>query len=79
MAHYITSAQIKEMAEAVLSAHEVSPLSHARKCEVAMEHAADEYGISPRITAVLVAVNLANLGWHGLSIATKQAIEEQSA
>ena len=66
--------QINEMAQAVLSSHEVSPLSHSRKCELAAEHAFDEWGVSPRKSAVLLAVKLANLGWAGIVQHTKTVV-----
>ena len=71
---YITDEQITEMAEAILSAQEVTPLSHARKCEIAMEHAADEWGISPRITAIMLAVKLANHGWAATILTVKKEL-----
>lgn len=74
--NHLTEDQIMGMAGAVLSAHEVTPLSHARKCEVAMEHAVDEYGISPRITAVLLAVKLSNLGWANAVSQTKALLAQ---
>ena len=74
MSNYLTDTHITEMAEAVLSSHEVTPLSHARKCEVAAEHAADEFGIKPNKSAVLLAVKLANLGWAGIVQHTKKEV-----
>jgi hypothetical protein len=62
------------MAEWVLQNHEVSCLSHARKCELASEYAADEFGIKSSKSAVLLAVKLANLGWDGLVAHTKKAL-----
>ena len=73
MSNYLTETQITEMAEAVLSAHEVTPLSHSRKCEVAADHAFDEYGIKARKSAVLLAVKRANLGWEAILMAAKKA------
>jgi len=71
---YLTDKQIHEMAEAVLASHEVTPLSHRRKCEVAREHAIDEFGVTPNQSAVLLAVKLAALGWDGLVQSTKAAV-----
>lgn len=64
MSNYLTNSEITAMAEAVLSAHEVTPLSHTRKCEIAAETAADEFGKTARRSAVLLAVKLANMGWN---------------
>lgn len=71
---YLTDDQIREMAEWVLSNQEVSHLSHARKCALAKEYAADEFGIVPRESAVLLAVKVANLGWHNAVTQTKAAL-----
>jgi len=71
---YLTDQQINEMAQAVLTTLEVTPLSHTRKCEVAREHAIDEFGVNPNKTAVLLAVKKAGLGWESLTINTKQTI-----
>ena len=65
---YLTEAQIKEMAEAVLTTLEVTPLTHKRKCEVALEHSIDEFGVRPYKSAVLLAVKLANIGWSMQSL-----------
>lgn len=71
--NYLTDAQIRGMADAVLTSHEVTPLSHARKCEVALEYAQDFFGCTPRRSAILLAVKLANLGWHAATIDAKRA------
>ena len=71
---YITDNQIREMAEDVLRNHEVTPLSHARKCEIAREYAEEFFGLTPRKSAVLLAVKLANLGWHNTVTQTKAAL-----
>ena len=71
---YLTDGQIQEMAEWVVSNQEVSHLSHARKCTLAKEYAADEFGITARKSAVLLAVKVANLGWHNAVIQTKAAL-----
>ena len=70
---FLTGDQIKEMAEAVLTTHEVTPLSYQRKIEVADEYARDEFGIAPRWTALLLAVKLSNLGWESI----KQQVRRQ--
>jgi hypothetical protein len=75
---YLTPAQITEMAQAILTTLEVTPLDHGRKCEIAMEYAIDEWGISPRISATLLAVKLANLGWEACRLEVQRLIEEQS-
>ena len=71
---FLTDDQIKQMAEAVLTTHEVSPLSYQRKIEVADEYARDEFGIVPRWTALLLAVKLANLGWDAVKLQVKRQI-----
>jgi len=71
---YVTDEQITEMAEAILATHEVTPLSHKRMCEVAMEYAADEWGVSPRITAILLAVKLAKHGWAATILTVKREV-----
>ena len=71
---YLTDTQIQEMAEWVLSNQEVTHLSHTRKCELASEYAADEFGIKARQSAVLLAVKVANLGWHNAVTQTKVAL-----
>jgi hypothetical protein len=38
---FLTKPQINEMAQAILSTHEVTPLSHSSKCRVALEYALD--------------------------------------
>lgn len=71
----LTDQQVTEMAEAVLATHEVTPISHTRKCEVAREHCADEFGIMfPRKSVVLLAVKLADLGWAGMKAQAKREI-----
>ena len=71
---YLTNSRICEMAAAVLSANEVTPLSHSRKVEVAMEHAVDEFGIRPRKSACLLAVKIADMGWNEIVLQTKKAV-----
>jgi len=72
---YLSDDQINEMAEAVCTAIDVAAISHTRKCQVAREYAQDEFGATPRQSAVLLAVKLANVAWHGRSIAAKHAME----
>ena len=72
---YLTDQQVSEMAQWVLSNQEVSSLSHARKCALASEHAADEFGIKASKGAILLAVKLANLGWAGIVAHTKRELE----
>jgi len=67
---FLTKPQINEMAQAILSTHEVTPLSHSSKCRVALEYALDEFGVKPNKPAVLLAVKLANLGWEATKIHT---------
>ena len=71
---YLTDNQITQMAEWVLSNQEVSHLSHARKCELASEYAADEFGIKASKGAVLLAVKLANMGWSEIILRTKREV-----
>jgi len=74
MSNYLSDLQIQEMAEWVLSSQEVSSLNHARKCELASEYAADEFGIKARKSAVLLAVKVANLGWHNAILSVKHSL-----
>lgn len=71
---YLTDAQITAMADDVLRNHEVSPLSHGRKCEIAREHAEEFFGVTPSRTAVLLSVKIANLGWAGIVARTKREL-----
>lgn len=69
---YLSDAQINEMAQAVVTAIDVAAITHTRKCEVAREYAEDNFGVTPRRSAVLLAVKLANVAWHGASMAARQ-------
>ena len=71
----LTNGQIKQMAEAIMVAHEVTPLSHLRMGEIATDYALEEFGFIPRRSAVLLAVKIAKNGWHGIVIATKKQCE----
>lgn len=65
---YLTKDQINKMAQAILTTMEVTPLDHGRKCEIAQEYARDEFGVTPRRSAVLLAVKIANAGWVGVTM-----------
>lgn len=71
---YLTDTQIQEMAQWVLSTQEVTHLSHARKCTLASEYAADEFGVVATKPQILLAVKVANLGWHNAVTSTKAAL-----
>lgn len=71
---YLTNAQIHEMARAVLTTLEVTPLSHLDKMRVAQEYAIDELGIKPSRSACGLAVKLANMGWNEIVINTKKEL-----
>lgn len=59
---YLTDAQIDEMAHAAFTTYEVTADANAA-IRAAKEHAVDEFGITPRKSAVLHAWNLAKMQW----------------
>jgi hypothetical protein len=59
---YLTDTQINEMADAAFTAYEMS-CSWGRAFEDARDHAVNEFGITPRKSAVLLAVKLAKVQW----------------
>lgn len=71
---YLTNKQIHEMARAILTTLEVTPLSKYDKIRVAKEYAIDEFGIKPSLSACGLAVKLANMGWNELVINTKKEL-----
>ena len=65
MAKYLTDAQIRIIADDILSYLEVAPLSHREKVQYAYDSAEDRFGVRINHSAALLAVKLANLGWEG--------------
>lgn len=74
---YLTRCEIRQIADEILTAHEVHPLSRRRMFEYAQERFADRFGFIPRASASWVAVNLACLGWHNAKQATRRAISSR--
>lgn len=73
---YLTEAQIDEMAEAALTAFEVSA-DRAAAQRAAAEFAVDEFGISPRQlgrSAVLLALKRAGIAWEARKMAARRIV-----
>ena len=70
---YLTENQIDILAEEAVTTYEVSA-SCASAYRAAAEYAADEFGIKPRKTALLLAVKRAQLLWQGETLRVKAAI-----
>ena len=70
---YLSEAQIDQMADAALSAYEMTADSHAAM-RAAQEYAVDEFGVKPRKSAVLLAYQRAMTGWEGRVLAVRHAI-----
>ena len=71
---YLTNAQIHEMARAILTTLEVTPLSKYDKMRIAKDYAVEEFKIRPSDSALGLAVKLANMGWNELVINTKKEL-----
>ena len=71
---YLTDSQIHQMAAAVLSGIEMTPLSRYDKMRVAREYAIDEFGVRPSESACGLAVKLANMGWNEIVLNTKREL-----
>ena len=70
---YLTENQIDILAEEAVTNYEVSA-SWAGAYRAAAEYAADQFGIKPRRTALLLAVKRAKLIWQAETIRVKAAI-----
>lgn len=70
---YLTENQIDILAEEAVTTYEVSA-SWASAYRAAAEYSADEFGIKPRKTALLLAVKRAQLLWQGETLRIKAAI-----
>ncbi|WP_304189030.1 hypothetical protein [Lentibacter algarum] len=75
---YLTDSQILEMADASLTAYEVTG-EKRRMGEVAAEYAADEFGVKATSAQIGYAVKLALTGWEGIKAATRKAVDAQFA
>lgn len=73
---YLTQYQILEMADAALTAYEITA-EKSRMGEVASEYASDEFGVKATSSQIGCAVTLALTGWQGIKFATKKAVEAQ--
>lgn len=73
---YLTETQIHEMADAALTAFEITG-EKSRMGEAAAEYAADEFGVSATKSQVGYAVKLAATGWEGIKIAVKAQVEAE--
>jgi len=73
---YLTESHIHEMADAALTAYEVTG-EKSRMGEVAAEYAADEFGVSATKSQVGYAVKLALTGWEGIKIAVKASVDAE--
>jgi hypothetical protein len=71
---YLTDSQIHEMAAAVLSTMEVTPLSRYDKMRVAADYALEELKVRPSDSALGLAVKLANMGWGEIVLNTKREL-----
>jgi hypothetical protein len=74
----LTNAQIIEMADAALTALEMTA-EKSRMGEVAAEYAADEFGVKATPSQIGYAVKLALTGWEGIKAATKKSVNAQFA
>jgi hypothetical protein len=71
---YLNKSEIQVVAEMVLRAYEIHPLSHFEMCEHASECFREEYGFVPAKSCILLAVKLAKHGWQNLIMSTKAEI-----
>lgn len=69
---YLTETQIDEMADAALTAYEITAERNAA-LRAAAEYAVDEWGIKPRKSAVLLAWKRADLSWEARKMQAKRA------
>jgi hypothetical protein len=75
---YLAESQIHEMADAALTAYEITG-EKSRMGEVAAEYAADEFGVCATKSQVGLAVNLALTGWQGIKMAVKASVDAKFA
>jgi len=68
---YITEQQVREIAELVVRAHEMTPLTHSQKYLRVLEYAWDEYGIRCTKAQTLYIVKQVNLAWHNIGVLTR--------
>lgn len=64
---YLTQDQIDVMADVAVTNYEFS-CDWDSALEAAFDHCREEWGVLPRRSAVLLALKLAKLIWHGYSI-----------
>ena len=70
---FCTQEKATEIANSILVAHQVTPLSHARKCELISDELLEQ-GFTPKKSLVLMIVKLINLGWQNTVQRTKQQV-----
>ena len=73
---YLSEDQIDRMADAAVTSYEFS-CNWNRALEAAIEYSLDEFGIRPRKSAALLALNIAKTKWQGQVIAVQKAIASQ--
>jgi transposase len=69
---YLTETQIDDMADAAVTAFEFTADRNAA-LRAAAEYAKDEWGVTPRKSAVLLAMKRAGLSWEARRMQAKRA------
>jgi hypothetical protein len=70
---YLNNAQIDEMASAAVRSYEMTA-DWLAATRAAQEHAIDEFGIRPRLSAVLLAVKIAKVRWMAISGSVRREV-----
>jgi hypothetical protein len=76
--NYLTDSQIHDMAQAALNSYELTADWVSAKAAAA-EYAIDELGIKPRKSAVLLALRIAQTGWHSITLNVKREMAQGAA
>ena len=73
---FCTQEKASDIANTVLAAQEVTPLSHERKCELIADELTEQ-GFTPKKSLVLMIVKLVNLGWQNTVQSTQRQVRKE--
>lgn len=77
MNRFLSDNEIERIVDEMKTTLEVSPLSHARKCELATELCLELHGFAPTKGLQLLIVKKATYHWHAVKVGTLAEIKKE--